>query len=71
MTLNDSFSSKEHQATDWQGVHVKICQLLVPLRTPTKVLGSEDERNRREKNIQKIQVCFTEINGVKCKVGIV
>lgn len=49
-------SSKEHQATDWQGVHVKICQLLVPLRTPTKVLGSEEERNRREKNIQKIQV---------------
>lgn len=49
-------SSKEHQLTDWTGIHVKICQLLVPLRTPSKVLGSEEERNRREKMTKKTKV---------------
>jgi hypothetical protein len=49
-------SSKEHQSTDWSGIHVKICQALIPLRVPSKVLGSEEERARREKNVKKNQV---------------
>lgn len=49
-------SSKEHQSTDWSAIHVKICQLLIPLRTPSKVLGSEEERKRRESNMRKNEV---------------
>ena len=33
-----------------------------PLRTPPKILGSEEERNRREKNIQKIQLGLYDLS---------
>jgi len=42
------FSSAEHQKADWLGIHEKICQLLVPLRTPIPFLGSEEERQHRK-----------------------
>ncbi|XP_067947859.1 zinc finger MYND domain-containing protein 12-like [Watersipora subatra] len=38
----------EHQKTDWQGVHEKICQLLIPLRTQLPFLTSEEERENRK-----------------------
>ncbi|KAF6022930.1 ZMYND12 [Bugula neritina] len=38
----------EHQKTDWLGVHEKICQLLIPLRTQLPFLTSEEERDNRK-----------------------
>ena len=51
VTLN---SSPEHQKADWLGIHEKICQLLIPLRTPMPMLGSEEDRQHR-KNQQLIR----------------
>ena len=42
------FSASEHQKADWLGIHQKICQLLIPLRTPIPFLGSEEERQHRK-----------------------
>lgn len=43
------YCSKEHQGIDWNGIHAKICQLLMPLRTQPSSLGSEEDRMRRKK----------------------
>nr|KAJ3421451.1 Zinc finger MYND domain-containing protein 12 [Polyrhizophydium stewartii] len=48
-------SDKEHQNIDSRGIHEKICQLLIPLRTPVAVLGSEEERAHREKQTKARQ----------------
>jgi hypothetical protein len=45
-------STKDHQRLDFEGIHEKVCQLLVPLRTTPAVIGSEDERDRREYTLQ-------------------
>ncbi|PRP89213.1 hypothetical protein PROFUN_01933 [Planoprotostelium fungivorum] len=55
------YCSKEHQTTDWNGIHVKICQLLVPLRTQAKLLGSEEERRNKEKDIRRNQKALLEM----------
>ncbi|KAM8927154.1 zinc finger MYND domain-containing protein 12 [Pelodytes ibericus] len=34
----------EHQQTDWASIHQKICQLLIPLRTPVPFFNSSEER---------------------------
>ena len=47
-------SGVEHQQTDWLGVHEKICQLLIPLRTQMPFQTSEEEReNRKQWLLQK------------------
>ena len=46
--LNLQFSGPEHQRADWIGIHEKICQLLIPLRSPIPFLGSEDDRQHRK-----------------------
>jgi hypothetical protein len=38
------YCSKEHQATDWNGVHVRVCPLVEALRAPAGFLGSAEER---------------------------
>eukprot|EP01137_Pigoraptor_chileana_P006275 Opistho-2@50434 len=43
------YCGKEHQKVDHDGIHDKICQLLIPLRTTTNILGSEEERQHRER----------------------
>ena len=51
------FSSTEHQKADWLGIHEKICQLLIPLRTPIPFLGSEEDRQHRKQQQIVRQVC--------------
>ncbi|TPX55656.1 hypothetical protein PhCBS80983_g05136 [Powellomyces hirtus] len=55
------FSDKEHQSTDWRGIHSRICMLVVPLRTPVAVLGSEEERAHRETQTRRRQVHLLEL----------
>lgn len=55
-------SDKAHQRLDYEGIHEKICQLLVPLRTPVAVLGSEEERAAREKETRQRQWKLLEIS---------
>eukprot|EP00163_Fabomonas_tropica_P014654 TRINITY_DN2665_c0_g1_i2.p1 TRINITY_DN2665_c0_g1~~TRINITY_DN2665_c0_g1_i2.p1 ORF type:complete len:351 (+),score=74.08 TRINITY_DN2665_c0_g1_i2:139-1191(+) len=38
------YCSKEHQSTDWNGIHSKICQHVQSLRAAPVFLGSENER---------------------------
>ncbi|XP_033103912.1 zinc finger MYND domain-containing protein 12-like [Anneissia japonica] len=43
------YCGKEHQDADWMGIHMKICQLLIPLRTVSlPFLPSEEDRQKRE-----------------------
>lgn len=48
----------EHQRADWIGIHEKICENLLSLRTPTAFLPSEEQRQNRENNLlqQKLQL---------------
>lgn len=55
------YCSKEHQGIDWNGIHSKICQLLLPLRTPPTSLGSEEERARRKKVERMNQFSLMEL----------
>ncbi|KXS20272.1 hypothetical protein M427DRAFT_94802 [Gonapodya prolifera JEL478] len=54
-------SNKDHQDVDFRGIHEKICSLLIPLRTPVTVLGSQDERAARERDIRRRQAQLVEL----------
>lgn len=54
-------STKEHQRVDWQGIHEKICPLLAPLRTPPPIIGSEEERARRQYTLQMSQRALIDL----------
>lgn len=41
----------EHQRADWLGIHEKICKSLISLRQPAPFLPSEEERQKRDKQI--------------------
>lgn len=41
------YCDTEHEIIDFKGIHEKICQLLIPLRTPDAVFGSQEERIER------------------------
>lgn len=45
-----------HQKTDWNSIHEKICQLLIPLRTTMPFYNSEEERQHGLQQLQKRQV---------------
>ncbi|XP_051281264.1 zinc finger MYND domain-containing protein 12 [Dicentrarchus labrax] len=52
------YCDAEHQQTDWVGIHKRICQLLVPIRTPT--LFSLQAAGRIEIQLKKaelIEIC--------------
>ncbi|KAH6565725.1 hypothetical protein BASA61_010069 [Batrachochytrium salamandrivorans] len=55
------YCGKEHQSVDARGIHAKICQLLVPLRIPISVLGSEEERAQREQLTRSRQLHLLQI----------
>ncbi|XP_041802560.1 zinc finger MYND domain-containing protein 12 [Chelmon rostratus] len=52
------YCDAEHQQADWVGIHERICQLLVPIRTPT--LFSLQRAGRIEMQLKKaelIEIC--------------
>lgn len=63
------YCGTEHQLIDWSGIHEKVCQLLIPLRTPIPFTsGSEEERqHRKQQQIirQKQMIELTRTAGQK------
>jgi len=62
------YCGQEHQKADWLGIHEKICQLLIPLRTPVPFLSSDEERQHREHQLllrQRQMIDLTRTNGQK------
>ncbi|XP_074655007.1 zinc finger MYND domain-containing protein 12-like [Tubulanus polymorphus] len=58
----------EHQRADWLGIHEKICQLLIPLRTATPFIASEEDRQKRRFQIlekQRQMIDLTRTTGQK------
>lgn len=47
-----------HQKTDWNSIHEKICQLLIPLRTIMPFYNSEEERQHGLQQLQQRQIYF-------------
>lgn len=58
LNLNFFSSGIEHQKADWMGIHEKICQSLIALRQAAPFLPSEEERQKREKQLQSKKVPF-------------
>jgi len=61
------YCEKEHEALDYRGIHQKICQLLIPVRypffpsshsnrAPLTILGSENERVKRDAEMRASHV---------------
>ncbi|VCW96845.1 unnamed protein product [Gulo gulo] len=53
-----------HQRADWNSIHEKICQLLIPLRTSMPFYNSEEERRHGLQQLQQrqkhlIEFCYT------------
>ncbi|XP_024862031.1 zinc finger MYND domain-containing protein 12 isoform X2 [Kryptolebias marmoratus] len=46
----------EHQQADWVGIHERICQLLVPIRTPAALQQDSCMENQRKK-AELIEIC--------------
>uniref|UniRef100_UPI00398F60F6 zinc finger MYND domain-containing protein 12 n=1 Tax=Pristiophorus japonicus TaxID=55135 RepID=UPI00398F60F6 len=44
-----------HQEADWNGIHEKICQLLIPVRTPAPFFSSAKEREHSEEQMVQRQ----------------
>ncbi|XP_032904291.1 zinc finger MYND domain-containing protein 12 [Amblyraja radiata] len=44
-----------HQEADWHGIHEKICQLLIPVRTPLPFLSSTIEREHSKAQLVQRQ----------------
>ncbi|XP_058159765.1 zinc finger MYND domain-containing protein 12 isoform X2 [Dasypus novemcinctus] len=53
-----------HQRADWDSIHEKICQLLIPVRTTMPFYNSEEERQHGLQQLQQrqkhlIELCYT------------
>ncbi|XP_072101260.1 zinc finger MYND domain-containing protein 12 isoform X1 [Mobula birostris] len=44
-----------HQAADWNGIHEKICQLLIPVRMPLPFFSSKKEREHSKEQLVQRQ----------------
>ncbi|XP_072174456.1 zinc finger MYND domain-containing protein 12-like [Diadema setosum] len=52
----------EHQQADWVGIHEKICQLLIPLRTTqVSFLSSEEQRRKQEADMLERRINMIEL----------
>nr|XP_046254157.1 zinc finger MYND domain-containing protein 12 isoform X2 [Scatophagus argus] len=52
------YCDAEHQLADWVGIHERICQLLVPIRTPTLFSLHQDECIETQlKKVELIEIC--------------
>jgi len=57
-TAVNFFSGREHQQVDFVGIHEKICQLLIPLRTPLSFASSEQQRQHsQQQQIMRQVLC--------------
>ena len=54
----ERFSGREHQQVDFVGIHEKICQLLIPLRTPVPIASSEEQRQHGKQQQIMRQVLY-------------
>lgn len=54
-------STREHQQIDTQGIHTKICKLLATVRAPADEIGSEEDREKRNKAMKANQRKLLEI----------
>nr|KAF6384252.1 zinc finger MYND-type containing 12 [Pipistrellus kuhlii] len=53
-----------HQKTDWNSIHEKICQLLIPLRTTMPFYNSEEERQHGLQQLQKRQTRSSRLRNI-------
>ncbi|XP_034393088.1 zinc finger MYND domain-containing protein 12-like [Cyclopterus lumpus] len=52
------YCTAEHQQADWVGIHERICQLLVPIRTSTLVSLQQAGHNETELDkVELIEIC--------------
>jgi hypothetical protein len=56
-------SGPVHQKADWDSIHAKICQLLIPLRTTMPFYNSEEERQHGLQQLQRRQASPIARNG--------
>jgi tetratricopeptide (TPR) repeat protein len=59
------YCDTEHETIDFRGIHEKICQLLIPLRTQDAVFGSEEERTSRQAIKLTRQINLLEITKIE------
>ena len=55
------YCSSHHSNIDYIGIHEKICSLLLPLRTLTPIVSSEDDRLRRNLTIKMSQHALIDL----------
>ncbi|KAM6241107.1 zinc finger MYND domain-containing protein 12 isoform 1-T1 [Porphyrio hochstetteri] len=64
------YCDADHQKADWVGIHEKICQLLIPIRTPLPSHLSEKERKHGTEQLVKRQVrLLTKVQG-RCVITV-
>lgn len=59
LCFNNVSSDNDHQETDWYGIHEKICQSLKVLRKQQPFLPSEEQRKKREAEMNEKKVFKT------------
>ena len=55
------YCSEEHQATDSNGIHDKICSALATIRAKQPFLPSEEERRDRDREIREKKLHLIEV----------
>ncbi|XP_035238484.1 zinc finger MYND domain-containing protein 12 isoform X1 [Anguilla anguilla] len=56
------YCGKEHQEDDWVAIHKKVCQLLIPVRTPVPYYTLEAEREQHCSQILERQKLLMEVS---------
>uniref|UniRef100_A0A8C2WZV2 Zinc finger, MYND-type containing 12 n=1 Tax=Cyclopterus lumpus TaxID=8103 RepID=A0A8C2WZV2_CYCLU len=61
------YCTAEHQQADWVGIHERICQLLVPIRTSTLV--SLQQAGHNETELDKVRISVMHWEHIKLSEG--